>query len=140
MEEQRNLMMVKQAYDSFLKGDINGILDILDETVEWKEPVNGPKPFSGTYRGRDEVANLFKNMFEVVNLLAFEAREYIADKNNVVVLGYYKFQSKKTKKEWETDWVMVWKFENDKIKTFQVYKDSAAELIGMQKESVKKER
>ena len=131
MNEQENIKLVKQVYNNFTEGNIDGILNLLCEDVEWKEPPQGPSIFSGMYMGKKQVGDFFTKMSEVSHPITFEPNEYITKGDTVVVLGNYKFHSKVTERDWETDFVMVFRIENNKVKTFQIFKDSAAELYAL---------
>ncbi len=69
----------------------------------------------------------FRTVDEVTETESFEPREFIAQGNKVVALGYYKFLSKPTGKTWEAEWAMVWTFREGKVAEFQFFGDTAAE-------------
>ena len=68
MNEQQNVKLVQQAYESFGRGDIQGVLNSLSEQVEWRVPKPEGVPFGGEYRGRDGVGRFFSelNQYEEV--------------------------------------------------------------------------
>jgi ketosteroid isomerase-like protein len=102
------------------------------DDVEWNEPPSGVAPFAGTRRGRDQVAAFFQSLGEQAEPLEFEPREFIAHGDRVIALGHYRFRARPTGKTWETDWVMVWTLAAGKVRRFQIYKDSAAEVAAFQ--------
>lgn len=53
MSEQ-DVETLRGAYDSFNKGDIGGVIAVLDDNVEWTEPGGGNAP-SGTFHGPEDV-------------------------------------------------------------------------------------
>ena len=56
MSAQENINIVKQTYENFLRGDIESLLKLYAEDVQWD--VYGPTslPTAGTWRGRTGVA------------------------------------------------------------------------------------
>ncbi|WP_323807971.1 nuclear transport factor 2 family protein [Halarcobacter mediterraneus] len=47
------------------------------------------------------------------------------NENSVFVKGYLKYEIKKNKKNYETDWMALIDFEEGKIKRYQFFKDTA---------------
>ena len=127
----KNVKAVQQLYQAFGEGNIQGILDHLTDDIEWHEPPGGAEPWGGTHRGKPAIAEFFKNMAEAADVEAFEPREFIGHGNKVIVLGYYRFKLKPVGPAFETDWVMTWDFKGDKVKRFQVFKDSATEVAAL---------
>lgn len=127
MSEKNNVKVVKQIYTDFGEGNVAGILKSLTEDVVWVEPEAGNSPVGGTARGRDEVAEFFRMLDEVAETEAFEPREFIAQGDKVIVLGYYRFRVKATGKGWEAEWAMVFTFRDGQVAHFQFYGDTAAE-------------
>ncbi len=127
MSEQQNVKIVQQIYADFGQGNIPGVLSALADDVVWKQPPAGSSPLAGTYHGRGQVGEWFSKMDEVSEAESFEPREYIAQGDKVVALGYYRFLSKSTGKSWESNWAMVWTFREGKVADFQFFGDTAAE-------------
>ena len=50
-----NTQIVKQGYERFGSGDIDGLLELFSEDIHWKTPdVNG-SPFTSEIHGKDNV-------------------------------------------------------------------------------------
>jgi len=52
-----NTKVVRQAYDAFGRGDIPGLLALLDDSVEWSSPKT--LPHGGEFHGPSGVGNFF---------------------------------------------------------------------------------
>ena len=126
MAEQENIKIVQDAYASFGRGDIQSLLDSLDENVEWIVPGEGLIPQSGTHRGRDGVAHFFQSLNETTEFAAFEPGEFIAQGDNVIALGTYKGSAKATGRPFESHWAMSFVLREGKIVKFREYTDTAA--------------
>jgi ketosteroid isomerase-like protein len=57
---QENIGIVQNGYAAFGRGDIPGLLSLLDDNVEWKTPGAADLPTAGTRRGRAEVGDFFR--------------------------------------------------------------------------------
>jgi ketosteroid isomerase-like protein len=131
MSEQENVKIVQQLYADFGQGNMPGVLSVMTEDVIWKQPATGPAPFAGTIRGREQLGEWFGQMDTVSEVEAFEPRDFIAHKDKVVVLGNYKYRSRATGKNWESDWAMVWVVKNGKITMGQIIEDTLAQANAM---------
>lgn len=129
MSEQENVGIVKDAYDSFKKGDIQHLLDALTDDVAWVTP--GPPdimPAAGNRRGRNEVAQFFSDLSDSEDVELFEPQEYIAQGDKVVVLIKYRGRVKATGRTAETDLVHIFTINEGRIAQFQEYFDTAKAL------------
>ncbi len=122
---------VQDIYAAFVRQDIPFLLNAFADDAEFHEPPAGEAPFKGTYRGRDGVGKFLQGVAEAVDVQVFEPREFFAQGDTVVALGYYRFRAKKTGKSYETGWAMVWRFRHGKVSKFEIYKDSAAEAAAL---------
>ena len=128
MSEVQNTQVVKDAYAAFMRGDIDAILASLDDEVEW-EAVKGSEgvvPTAGMRRGRRGVAEFFSQVGANFVFNVFEPREFVAEGEAVVAIGYYEATVKETGRSIASDWVMIFSFRNGKIVRFRELTDSAA--------------
>ena len=132
MSEQ-NKQLVRQAYDSFKSADIEALLGLLSDEVEWQLPETENVPFSGKRSGREAVGQFFKSLAESQDVLEFEPQELIAEGDKVVSLGQYRWRVKTTGREYGGDWVHVFTVRDGKIAGFQEYMDTAAASSAYQK-------
>jgi uncharacterized protein len=105
--ERENTELVQQGYQHFKNGDIQGLLGLLSEDVEWTQFEIEGVPFSGTRRGPERVGEFFSQVFDTEEPLHFEPREFVAQGDKVVALGDYAWRVKSTGREYETDFVHV---------------------------------
>jgi ketosteroid isomerase-like protein len=125
MSTQESVQVVKDGYAAFGRGDISGLLTLLAENVEWRIPGAG-LPLAGTYRGRDGVANFFQKLAAESEVLDFQAREYLAEGDRVLVVGWERVKVRATSRTVELDWVMSFSVRDGKIATFRQYIDTKA--------------
>ncbi len=127
MQETQNTKVVQDAYAAFGRGDIQAILESLDESIVWKGVYGaGPHvPTSGERRGKAQVGEFFKQVAQNVNFSRFEPKEFIASGDKVVALGHYTATTPIGKK-FDSDFAMVFTVRNGKVIEFQEFTDSAA--------------
>jgi ketosteroid isomerase-like protein len=125
MSTEESLRVVKDGYAAFGRGDIQGLLGILSDDVEWHIPGEG-LPLSGTHRGRDGVGQFFQKLAEDSEILAFEPREFVAQAEHVAVIGWERVKIKATNRTVELNWVMVFTVRGGKIARFREYTDTQA--------------
>ena len=126
MSERENTELVQHAYQHFKDGDIQGLLGLLSEDVEWKLFEMEGVPFSGTRRGDERVGEFFSQVFDTEEPLHFEPRELVAQGDKVVALGDYAWRVKSTGREYESDFVHVFTVRDGKVARFQEFMDTAA--------------
>jgi ketosteroid isomerase-like protein len=116
---------VQQAYQHFKNGDIQSVLGLLSEDVEWTLFEIEGVPFSGTRRGPERVGEFFSEVFDTEEVLHFEPRELVAQGDKVVALGNYAWRVKSTGLEYETDFVHVLTMRDGKVARYQEFMDTA---------------
>ncbi len=79
-----NANIVEAAYDAFGRGDISGLLDLVDEHVEWTSPRTLPQ--GGEYHGKLAVAKFFENVGAAWDPLTLEV-EQLGEVGDDTVVG-----------------------------------------------------
>ena len=125
MGVQENLEIVKAGYAAFGRGDLPGLLALLSEDVEWIIPGEGT-PLAGNYRGHSGVAKFFQTLASTTDILDFQPREFVADGDRVLVIGFESSKVKATGRPVETNWVMAFTVRNGKVVAFREYGDTQA--------------
>lgn len=126
MNEQQNIEVVQQAYQAFGTGNIPGLLDLMDENIEWRSPTVDGSPLLNAYDGREGVAEFFKTLGESHQFSDFQPREFIAQNDKVVVLGEMTATVHETGRDFQSEWVHVFTVRDGKITNFKEFYDTAA--------------
>jgi ketosteroid isomerase-like protein len=129
MNEQSNVKLVQDAYAAFGRGDIDTILGLLSNDVEWHLFGPAELPTAGLRKGKTEVKRFFDQVGQLWNFDRFEPREFIAQGDVVVALGHYNGTAKSTRKPFDTEFCHVFTVKNGKAVSFREYSDTA-NLIG----------
>ena len=127
MSESRNVQVVKDAFAAFLRGDVNSILALVDDSVEWHavKGAEGVAPHAGLRRGRAAVAQFFQQVASTIEFTKFEPREFIAQGDQVAVVGDYTGKLKANGGTLTSDWVMVFTVRDGRVVHFREWTDSA---------------
>lgn len=120
-----NLEIVQTGYNSFLQGNIQGILDLLNEDITWELPSSAEVPFSGVFSGKKGVLDFFQQIAANNEFHEFKVTDFIADGDKVVALGSLKATSKTTGKTSSNKWAHVWQLKDGKVICHYEYADTA---------------
>lgn len=124
MNEQQNIELVRQAYDDYARGDLDHLLACMTPQIEWEIPTVPSLSFTGKRRGHKEVAEYFRLANEKQALRQFTPKEFIAQGNKVVVLGFGAWTAKDTGRDFESDWVHVFTVNDGQIAAFREFMDA----------------
>jgi ketosteroid isomerase-like protein len=121
---QANVQLVQKIFRLFGEGNIPALLNELTDDIIWILP--GPKtiPWAGVYEGKQGVVEFFTRMGGNYEFQKFEPREFFAQGDRVVVLGYNEATPKSTGKQVKEEWVMTLTIKNGKVSHFQEYNDT----------------
>jgi len=116
-----SLDVVRQVYERFGEGDIEGFLDLCAHDIEWV--VNGPsvlekcRAFKGTTGVRDFLSILDRTWA----FTSFMPREFIDGGEKVVVLGEETGTDKATGQAFQNRWAHVFTTRGGRIVTFREF-------------------
>jgi ketosteroid isomerase-like protein len=109
------LELVEEAWRCLARNDVPAFLRLSSEDILWEVPAMPGVPFAGTWRGRNQVALFFQTAAKAQDTLAFEPRQFIVDRDTVVVLGHFINRVRSTGKESRSEWAQVWTVAGGKI-------------------------
>jgi|SRR6202022_2131732 len=81
-EQEQNVEVIKKGYDAFAAGDIEKVMSLFDDNIEWVQP--GESAISGTYHGKGELGQFFARLAE--KSATATPRRFLADGDMVVAL------------------------------------------------------
>ena len=129
IEEATNL--ARQTYDAFFRGDIDGLLELYTEDMDWE--VLGPSslPTAGPHIGKEQVRAFFGKVNDLLVSENFDVQQYVVQGDTVVALGEYTWTSKVTGRVFDAQFVHVITIRDGKICKFREYTDTAAAVEAM---------
>lgn len=131
MAEQDNIRTAEQVFPLMFQGKIDELLALFTPDAVWSEP--GPSdilPLAGSFGGEGGLRGFFDTMVQQGTEPIGEPRTpvYVAQGDRVAVFGHRGARVTATGKTWEDDWVLLYVFEGDKIKSVQAFNDTAARV------------
>ncbi|MEN3295615.1 MAG: uncharacterized protein V7642_4868 [Burkholderiales bacterium] len=128
MNIQENKLLVMQGYQKFNDKDIDSLLEMFTDDIEWEGARSEHIPFSGVYHGKQQAAQYFKLLDQAQEAQQFEPQEFIAEGDKVVVFGQSRWTVKSNGNTYESPWAHILTIRNGKVARFQQYYDSAAAI------------
>ena len=123
MSTQKNVQVVKDFFAAIGSGDKKGLLALVAKDFEWIIP-GEDWPLAGTYRGHAGLENLLQKseMLET----STEPHEFVAQGDQVLVIGFAKGKILATNKPFEDDWVFAITVQDGRLKKIREYIDTQA--------------
>jgi ketosteroid isomerase-like protein len=115
-----NAKLVEQAYSAFGRGDIPGLLELLDEYVEWTSPRTLPQ--GGEYHGRGEVLKFFEAVGGAWNDLTLDV-ECVGEAGSDLVVGVVRADGQRDGRATGYGATQLFNVREGKITRFREYVD-----------------
>jgi uncharacterized protein len=119
-----NLQVVQQGFNDFLSGNTGAIIDICADDVVWGGYKVPDVAFTGMFYGKEGVEQFYALLAESIKYSAFEAKEFITQDENVIVLGHQSGTVVTTGKTFDHDWCIAIKMRNGKVQRLFTFVDS----------------
>ena len=81
-EQEQNIELIKKGYEAFAAGDIDTVMSLFDDNIEWVQP--GDSTISGTYHGKAELGEYLSRLAE--KSVTVKLNRLLADGDTVVAL------------------------------------------------------
>jgi ketosteroid isomerase-like protein len=124
MSVEKNVQAVRDFFAAIGSGNREALLALVAEDIEWIIPGEG-WPLAGTYSGHAGLADLLETASEAVET-STEPREYVAQGDRVLVVGFATGKIKATNKTFEDDWIFAITVRDGKLTSIREYIDTQA--------------
>ena len=114
-QTEQNIEVVKRGYEAFASGDLETVMSLYDDNIEWTQP--GHSAISGTYRGKGELGGLLMRLGEKTAVV--RPLRFLADGDTVVVLSETTIGGENSQD------VEIYTIRDGKAVTAQTYGDTA---------------
>ncbi|MBI2219330.1 MAG: nuclear transport factor 2 family protein [Candidatus Rokubacteria bacterium] len=120
-----NLALMKNGYEAFAKGDIQTVLALLDDKVEWNEAEHVTFWTGGPMIGPQAVLrDVFSRIPQEFDGFRIEIARMLSCGDSVLVQARYRGTAKATGKRLDAQVAHVWDLREGKIVRFQQYTDT----------------
>ena len=124
MSIEKNIQTVKDFFAAIGRGDREALLALAAEEIEWIIP-GEDWPLAGTRHGHAGLAELLETASRSIET-STEPREFIAQGDRVLVVGFAKGRIKATNKTFEDDWIFAITVRDGRLTNIREYVDTQA--------------
>jgi ketosteroid isomerase-like protein len=124
MSIEKNIQTVKDFFAALGRGYGEALLALVAEDIEWIIPGEA-WPLAGTHRGHAGLANLLGTASKSIET-STEPREFVAQGDRVLVIGFARGKIKATNKTFEDDWIFAITVRDGRLTSIREYVDTQA--------------
>src|SRR6195952_5261938 len=124
MSIEKNVQVVKDFFAAMGRGDKQGLLALSAEDIEWIIP-GKDWPLAGTHRGHAGLTDFLGTASKSIET-STEPREFVAQGDRVLVVGFATGKIKATNKTFEDDWVFAITVRDGRLTSIREYIDTQA--------------
>lgn len=121
MDNKKNIAIVRQIYADVGAKNLKGFLASLTDDIEWVPPFVSVIHHTKPRNGKKEVTDWVIEMAGEVTYSQVTPYDIYADNNAMIVKGFFEGKSNATGRPFQSDWVHIWKFRDDKIFHYQAF-------------------
>ena len=124
MSIEENVQVVKDFFAALGSGDKQRLLALVAEDIEWIIP-GEDWPLAGTRRGHAGLADLLETASKTLET-STEPREFVAQGDRVLVVGFARGKVKATNKTFKDDWIFAITVRDGRLTSIREYIDTQA--------------
>lgn len=121
----KEVEVVNKMLQAFGTGNMDALKLTLSDSTVWNYNGSDLIPYSGTYKGKNEVVKFIGNIVSNVEILDFKVEQILNNEKTVVVLGSEKQKIKQNGKTLEQKWVQIYTVENGLITKMEEFANTA---------------
>ncbi len=122
MSTHKNVQTVKDFFAAIGRGDREGLLALVAEDIEWIIP-GEDWPLAGTHRGHAGLADLLQTASKSIET-STEPREFVAQGDRILVVGFAKGKIKATNKTFDDHFVFAITVRDGRLTNIREYIDT----------------
>jgi uncharacterized protein len=126
MSSEENLANVRAIYDAYGRADVETVLSLVTDDVDWAaEAVGDGAPWYGERRGKQGVGAFFADIGSNVDVTEFTPLSFAAAGDDVHVLLQWAFTVRSTGRSAAMQMQHFWRLRDGKVAYFRGSEDSA---------------
>lgn len=123
MSAQENLEILQKAF-STLNGEMD--INVASEDVTLSYPGPPEIPYAGEWKGHKGLREFLELFYANVENQKMDLVDIMAVDDKAIVRGFTKATVKKTGKEFQSDWCLIWKMKDGKVIEMCEFQDTNA--------------
>lgn len=124
MSIEKNIQTVKDFFAAISRGDRQALLTLVAEDISWIIP-GEDWPLAGTHRGHAGLADLLETASKSMET-SKEPREFVAQGDRVLAVGFASGKVKATNKTFEDEWIFAITVRDGRLTDIREYIDTQA--------------
>jgi len=122
-----NIATIQRVYEAFGKGDVEAILDMVTDDIDWaSESTSSMAPWHGLRRGKRDVADFFEALAATAEVLDFRPLAFAAnDVGDVMVTIHFEMKVPSTGRSGAMQLHHWWRLRDGKIWYYRGTEDTA---------------
>ena len=129
--KNRNAALLERVYarwDETKGGAVDEVLELMDDRIEMRSVLSQdmPSDIAGLHQTKQQAADYFAALSRDWEMIYFHAYQFIANEDDVVMVGRCAWRHRETGAEVDTPKVDIWHFENGRATRFFELFDSLA--------------
>lgn len=125
MSQRGNTATVAAIYAAFARGDLETVLEAMDDSVDWVTPATLPWS-EGRYRGREGLSEYFGSFAAMLADPTIDPDELIAADDRVIAIGHERGRGVESGRAFEARFVHTWTLREGRVTRMEGLVDTAA--------------
>lgn len=125
MSKEQNIQIVKQLYAYVAAKNLEAVFNALTDDIHWAPPYVPEIHHTKPRNGKSGVKAWVIEMASEVTYHKVEPQEIFADNDAVIIKGQFSGTANNTGKSFESDWIHLWKFRDNKICSYKAFWNTA---------------
>ena len=105
---QENVQIIRRAIEAFNAGDVEAMLALADEDMEWRPAFGAATDGATTYRGHDGFREYWNGTREIWEHFHFEPERFTDDGTSILVVGRGSGRAKGSGIDIDQPFAMLW--------------------------------
>ena len=122
---ERNIATTKAIYEAVPKADAAAVFANIDPEIHVIYYGDGSIPFAGEYKGQDGIIDFLTRVDGAVAVEKMEPKLFIAEGDNLAVWGHLWFRTKKSGRQFDSDFAHIITLRDGKWLFFRDFANSA---------------
>jgi ketosteroid isomerase-like protein len=118
---EANVEALQRGYQALNRGDLSGVLELLDPEIEWHEPE--PSPDAGTHTGRDSFERFFRSWIDSFDGFTVEPEQVLERDDKLIAVVHQSGRGRASGVQVDARLAHVWTVKNGRAIRWEAVAD-----------------